>query len=115
MGRVSRGQKCSKDVSGSLRSHNEPLLIFRSFGNGRALDRAGTYGATAKPCPDELSVKIDKGDFLLDKLGAGRPNCAREAGMSCNEKNMKRRLSLGFTKTYFPLKKKAPLWSFPKG
>jgi hypothetical protein len=54
---------------------------------GRLIELA-LMGQQPNPAPlsDELSVKIDKGDFLLDKLGAGRPNCARETGMSCNEK-----------------------------
>ena len=51
------------------------LKSWHLWGNSQTLPRS-----------DELSVKIDKGDFLLDKLGVGRPNCARETGCPAMKK-----------------------------
>ncbi len=63
------------------------------------------------PRSDELSVKIDKGDFLLDKLGAGRPNCARETGMSCNE--LPNKAFAGLPQNFLPHEtESSSLWSF---
>jgi hypothetical protein len=69
---------------------------------GRLIELALWGNSQTLPRSNELRVKIDKGELPPGQARGRTAELCREMGMSCNEKNMERRLSVDFLITGFP-------------